>query len=189
MGNSLSDSKTPNIRNRSIFDYSVEDKFGKEVSLKEKFSGSGKRCYIVVNVASQCGLTASNYKELVEIYDKYSERGLEICAFPCNNFGQQEKGTNEECAAFAERKKAKFPVFGKIECSNGEKTHPLFVMLAQDTDAEFCGMLGQGMKWNFTKFLVDSNGIPVKRFSPIDSPKSMEPAIEALLGAANASAQ
>lgn len=107
-----------------------------------------------------------------------SARGLEILAFPCNNFGGQEPGTNEEVKAFAEARGATYPLFGKLECDNGEATHPLYQYLKSSLPN---GILGGGLKWNFAKFLCDKDGFPVKRYLPISNPRSIVPDIEALL--------
>lgn len=105
-------------------------------------------------------------------------RGFEILAFPCNNFGKQEPGTNEEILAFAKSKGATFPVLGKVECENGAATHPVYKYLKSVLDN---GMLGPSLKWNFTKFLCDAEGVPVKRYGPQESPLSFEKDIVALL--------
>mmetsp|Transcript_99891 Transcript_99891/g.196184 ORF Transcript_99891/g.196184 Transcript_99891/m.196184 type:complete len:119 (+) Transcript_99891:225-581(+) len=113
-----------------------------------------------------------------EIYSEYSARGLEILAFPCNNFGGQEPGTNEEVKKFAEDRGATYQLFGKLECDNGEATHPLYKYLKTSLPN---GILGGGLKWNFAKFLCDKDGMPVKRYLPISNPRSIVPDIEELL--------
>jgi glutathione peroxidase len=120
-----------------------------------------------------------NYSELQKLYEKYSDKGLEIFAFPCNNFGKQEPGTNLEVASFASSKGATFPLFGKVECENYDKTHPLFQFLRNSLSG---GILGQSIKWNFTKFLCDANGVPKKRFGPQTNPMSFENDIKELIG-------
>mmetsp|Transcript_3742 Transcript_3742/g.5801 ORF Transcript_3742/g.5801 Transcript_3742/m.5801 type:complete len:126 (-) Transcript_3742:243-620(-) len=113
------------------------------------------------------------------LYEKYSSRGLEILAFPCNRFGQQEPGTNEEILDFARGKGATFPILGKIDCGSVEGvSHPLFLFL---TSRMGNGILGGAIKWNFTKFLCDSDGVPIKRYGPPQSPLSFEKDIETLL--------
>ena len=181
MGNIVSSSDEAAMEQNSIFDFEVEDKFGKMVSLKEKFQNKGKKIFVIVNVASACGLTQSNYAGLVSLYEKFQDKGLEIILFPCNNFGQQEKGSNEECQAFAIKKKVNFPMLGKIECENGEKTHILFKFLKMNSPPELWGILGKKMKWNFTKFVCDEDGKPIMRFGPWDSPASMIPYLEKIL--------
>lgn len=109
-----------------------------------------------------------------------SSKGLEILAFPCNNFGGQEPGSNEEIAEFSTKKGATYPVFGKLECENKDPnlTHPLYRYLKAAVPG---GMLGQGLKWNFAKFLCDANGVPVKRYLPITGPAAIEKDILELL--------
>ena len=104
--------------------------------------------------------------------------GLEILAFPCNNFGGQEPGSNAQIHSFAKSKGANFPILGKIECENGDQTAPVYSFLRNSVK---CGMLGQSLKWNFTKFLCDADGVPVKRYGPTDSPMSFEKDIKKIL--------
>lgn len=110
-----------------------------------------------------------------------SSKGLEILAFPCNNFGAQEPGSNSDVLKFAKSKGATFPVLGKVECENGDQTHPLFVYLKEKQGG---GLLGSALKWNFTKFLCNSEGVPVKRYGPQESPLSFESDIVKLLDGA-----
>lgn len=104
--------------------------------------------------------------------------GLEILAFPCNNFGKQEPGSNLEIKKFATLKGAEYPVFGKLECDNGDSTHPLYMFLKSNVSG---GLLGDGLKWNFAKFLCDADGVPVKRYLPTSSPLSIEKDIVELI--------
>ena len=113
-----------------------------------------------------------------EVYEAYGPKGLEILAFPCNNFGSQEPGTNEEIKKFAEERGATYPLFAKLECDNGNITHPLYKYLKESLPN---GILGGGLKWNFAKFLCDKDGIPVQRYLPVTSPKAIIPDIEKLL--------
>jgi len=161
----------------SIFDFSVENYDGVLVSLN-KYRGHTK-AFVVVNVASKWGLTKRNYAELNSLYAKYKESGLEILAFPCNNFKNQEPGDNYEIQNFAKDiMKAQFPIFGKLECENGDLTHPLFRYLkSADCEGEDKGKI----KWNFSKFLIDEHGIPIKRYGPKDAPLSFTEDIERLL--------
>ncbi|KAK6930596.1 Glutathione peroxidase [Dillenia turbinata] len=123
-------------------------------------------------------LTDTNYKELSALYEKYKDKGLEILAFPCNQFGKQEPGSNEEIEeTVCTRFKAEFPVFDKIEV-NGKNADPLYQFLK----AEKGGFLGDGIKWNFTKFLVNKEGQVVDRFAPTTSPLKINKDIEKLLG-------
>ena len=157
----------------SVYDYSASLTAGSELSL-EKFKG---KALLIVNTASACGFTPQ-YGELQELYAKYRDRGFEVLAFPCNQFGSQENGSDEEIKKFCDLKfNVTFPVFTKVEV-NGKEAHPLFKYLK----AEAPGLLGsKNIKWNFTKFLVDKEGKPVKRYAPKDSPKSFAKDIEKLL--------
>lgn len=147
----------------NIYDFTATDIDGNSVKLGDKYAD---HVCIIVNVASKWGKTAVNYKQLVELFNKYSEtEGLRILAFPCNQFGGQEPGTNEEIKAFAEGYGVKFDMYSKIDV-NGSNAHPLFDYLKSKQG----GTLGNFIKWNFTKFVVDKNGIPVARFGPTDDP-------------------
>uniref|UniRef100_A0A6M2E2V6 Glutathione peroxidase n=1 Tax=Xenopsylla cheopis TaxID=163159 RepID=A0A6M2E2V6_XENCH len=151
---------------KSIYEFSAKDIKGNVVSLS-KYKG---HVCIIVNVASQCGLTANNYKELGELQEKYGEsKGLKILAFPCNQFLNQEPGSPEEIVCFAAERNAKFDFFDKIDV-NGDNAHPLWSYLKLKQP----GTLVNTIKWNFTKFIVDKNGQPVERFSPNVSPLEME---------------
>jgi len=121
-------------------------------------------------------LTPVHYEQLQQLYAKYAEKGLEILAFPCNQFGKQEPGTNEEIKAFVAKKGATFKLFDKVDV-NGKNTHPLFLFLRK----ELKGTLGSSIKWNFTKFLCDRSGKPVKRYGPPTKPLSFEQDIAGLL--------
>ncbi|MBF0107013.1 MAG: glutathione peroxidase [Deltaproteobacteria bacterium] len=133
---------------------------------------------LIVNTASRCGFTPQ-YTGLEALYQKYKNKGLEILAFPCNQFGSQEPGTHEEIAAFCDLNyKTTFPLFEKIDV-NGPKAHPLFKYLT----GALPGLLGtQNIKWNFTKFLIDRDGTPLKRFAPGDRPQKIEKDIIKNLG-------
>ncbi|KAI6699207.1 hypothetical protein NL676_019326 [Syzygium grande] len=161
---------------KSIYDFAVKDIRGNDVSLSE-YSG---KVLLIVNVASKCGLTQSNYKELNTLYEKYKDQGFEILAFPCNQFAGQEPGTNEEiqetaCTMF----KAEFPIFDKVEV-NGKNAVPLYKFLKSQKG----GIFGDGIKWNFTKFLVNREGKVVDRYAPTTSPLKIEKDIQNLLGSA-----
>ncbi|RLM69944.1 putative glutathione peroxidase 2 isoform X1 [Panicum miliaceum] len=161
----------------SIYDIAVKDIRGNDVKLSE-YAG---KVLLIVNVASQCGLTNSNYKELNVLYDKYRTQGLEILAFPCNQFAGQEPGSNEDIQeTVCTRFKAEFPIFDKINV-NGKDAVPLFKYLKSQKG----GFLGDGIKWNFTKFLVDKDGKVVGRYAPTTSPLKIENDIQKLLGTAS----
>ncbi|KAL1191167.1 putative glutathione peroxidase 3 [Cardamine amara subsp. amara] len=160
----------------SIYAISIKDIEGKDVSLS-KFTG---KVLLIVNVASKCGLTQANYKELNILYAKHKSKGFEILAFPCNQFGSQEPGSNKQiketiCGIF----KAEFPVFDKIEV-NGKNTSPLYKFLKEQKG----GLFGDSIKWNFAKFLVDRQGNVVDRYAPTTSPLEIEKDIEKLLASA-----
>ncbi|KAL3633425.1 glutathione peroxidase gpx1 [Castilleja foliolosa] len=158
---------------KTIHDFTVKDIDGTDVSLS-KFKG---KALLIVNVASRCGLTSSNYTELSQIYDKYKTQGLEILAFPCNQFGFQEPGSNSEIKQFAcTRYKAEFPIFDKVDV-NGPFTAPVYQFLKSSAG----GFLGDLIKWNFEKFLVDKNGKVVERYPPTTSPLQIEKDIQKLL--------
>lgn len=144
---------------------------------KEQTSDYADKVLLIVNVASQCGFT-SQYEELQDLYAQFHDQGLEILAFPCNQFGGQEPGTSQQIEAFCStRFGVTFPVFQKTDV-NGANTHPLFEYLKTAAP----GMLGtEAIKWNFTKFLVNRNGLPVKRFASASSPAGIGADIKKLL--------
>ncbi|KAI9118325.1 hypothetical protein K1719_010657 [Acacia pycnantha] len=160
---------------KSIHDFTVKDIDGKDVSLS-KFKG---KVLLIVNVASRCGLTSSNYSELSHVYEKYKAQGFEILAFPCNQFGGQEPGSNPEIKNFAcTRFKAEFPIFDKVDV-NGPTTAPVYQFLKSNSG----GFLGDLVKWNFEKFLVDKNGKVVNRYPPTTSPFQIENDIQKFVAA------
>ncbi|MCX8133093.1 MAG: glutathione peroxidase [Roseococcus sp.] len=131
---------------------------------------------LVVNTASKCGFTPQ-YKGLQALYESHGPRGLEILAFPCDQFGHQEPGTDSEIAAFCEKNfGVTFPLFAKVEV-NGPRAHPLFAWLK----AEKGGFLTDAIKWNFTKFLLDRDGRVRGRFAPTTTPAALVKEVEALL--------
>jgi len=132
---------------------------------------------LVVNVASECGFTPQ-YHELQALHDEFHSQGLEILGFPCNQFGGQEPGNAEQIQVFCNTKfGVTFPMFQKIDV-NGLHTHPLFEYLKSAAP----GLLGtEAIKWNFTKFLIDRNGLPVKRYASTTSPKDIKEDIKKLL--------
>ena len=157
----------------TVHDFSARDLQGRDVAL-DQYQG---KVLLVVNTASKCGFTPQ-YKGLQKLYEDYRDRGLEILGFPCNQFANQEPGSEEEIGSFCEMNYGvSFPMFGKIEV-NGDETHPLFDHLK----AEAPGLLGsKAIKWNFTKFLVDRDGRVVGRYGPKDTPESIAADIEKLL--------
>jgi glutathione peroxidase len=128
-------------------------------------------------VASRCGFTPQ-YEGLEKIYEKYKDKGFLVLGFPCNQFGTQEPGNEAEIKSFCDLNfGVKFPLFSKIDV-NGENTHPLYGYLKK----ELPGVLGsEGIKWNFTKFLVDRQGKPIKRYASTEKPEDLEKDIEGLL--------
>lgn len=137
----------------------------------------GGKAVLVVNTASKCGFTPQ-YKGLETLWQQYKDKGLVIVGFPCNQFGHQEPGDEGAISEFCELNfGVTFPLFKKIEV-NGENTHPLYVELKRRAP----GLLGsQGIKWNFTKFLIGKDGKLVKRFAPTTKPEDLGSEIEALL--------
>jgi glutathione peroxidase len=154
----------PGQKPASVLDFHVKDIDGKDVDLAS-FKG---KVLLVVNTASQCGLTPQ-YKELEAAYEKYKARGFEVLAFPANEFGAQEPGSNEQIKEFcATNYKVSFPLFSKIVVK-GKGIHPLYGFLTSDTtDPKFAGEI----PWNFTKFLVNRKGEVIARFQPQEKPSS-----------------
>lgn len=142
-----------------------------------KLSDFKGKVLLIVNVASKCGFTPQ-YEGLEKLYKKFKDKGFEILAFPCNQFGNQEPGTNEEIKTFCSTKyNVTFRLFDKIEV-NGPNTHPLYKFLK---DAKPGLMGSKDIKWNFTKFLIDRNGNVIERYAPQTTPESIEKDIEKLL--------
>ena len=157
----------------SIYDFSATSIEGNPVEL----NNYKDKVLLIVNTASQCGFTPQ-YQGLQSLYQKYSDRGLVVLGFPCNQFGQQEPGSTSEIQSFCEtRFGVSFPLFEKIDV-NGINAHPLFKYLTKAVP----GILGtEGIKWNFTKFLVDRKGNVIKRYPSMTKPEDLEKEIEALL--------
>ncbi|XP_018566913.1 probable phospholipid hydroperoxide glutathione peroxidase [Anoplophora glabripennis] len=146
----------------SIYEFTAKDINGEEVSL-EKYKG---HVCIIVNVASRCGHTASNYEQFNKLHTLYAdEKGLRILAFPCNQFASQEPGDNKKICEFKKKKNVEFDVFEKIDV-NGKKAHPLWKFLKDKID----GPKGPNINWNFTKFIIDKEGKVVERFKPTVKP-------------------
>lgn len=150
---------------KNFYDYSAVSLQGEEISM-ETYRG---KTVLVVNTASKCGLTPQ-YKGLENLYQRYKDQGLVILGFPCNQFGNQEPGDakaiSEGCLI---NYGVSFPMFAKVNV-NGKYAHPLFVYLRKQLGCIFWNKI----KWNFTKFLIDKNGKPVKRFAPITKPEKIE---------------
>ncbi|BDG35985.1 glutathione peroxidase [Parageobacillus sp. VR-IP] len=157
----------------SVYDFTVKTIRGKEQSLAD-YKG---KVLLIVNTASKCGFTPQ-YKELQELYEQYRDRGFVVLGFPCNQFGHQEPGTEEEIEQFCQvNYGVTFPMFAKVDV-NGENAHPLFQYLKEKAS----GVLGtKVIKWNFTKFLVDRNGNVVARFASQTRPSELKSEIEKLL--------
>jgi glutathione peroxidase len=157
----------------NIYGFKVRDISNHDISM-ESFRG---KTLLIVNVASKCGFTPQ-YKGLEELYKKNASRGLEVLAFPCNQFGGQEPGSEDEIKSFCEMNYGvTFPVFAKIDV-NGANAAPLYSFLKSSAP----GLLGsEAVKWNFTKFLVDKNGQVVKRYAPTDSPEAIGKDLESYL--------
>lgn len=161
------------MNTQPFFDFEVNYLNGQKADL-QKFKG---KTIIVVNTASKCGLTPQ-YEGLEKLYNNYKDKGLVILGFPCNQFGQQEKGNSNEIQEFCQiNYGVSFPMFEKIEV-NGDHTHPIYKYLKSELSG---GLFGSRIKWNFTKFVIDKNGIPAKRFAPTTPPKKMEKFIKEIL--------
>ena len=158
---------------KSIYDYKVDDSQKNPVSLSD-YKG---KTLLIVNVASRCGLTPQ-YKGLQELYSKYSNKDFEILAFPCNQFGAQEPGSNEEIQEFCDINfNVSFKIFDKINV-NGSNASPLFKHLKNEAK----GVMGsEAIKWNFTKFLIDNNGRVIKRYSPQTTPDKIDKDLSKIL--------
>src|SRR5277367_3480722 len=159
----------------SVYPFKAKTIDGKEISLQD-FKG---KALLIVNVASHCGFTPQ-YEGLEKLYEKYKAQGLEVLGFPCNQFGAQEPGTETEIKSFCDLNYGvKFPLFAKVDV-NGEKAHPLYRYLTHDKP----GILGtEAIKWNFTKFLIDKKGEPVKRYASATKPEELEQDVEQVLKA------
>ena len=156
----------------SIYDYSVKAQDGSEVSLAD-YQG---RVLLIVNTATGCGFTPQ-YEGLQDLYEKYQSQGLEILDFPCNQFGHQAPGSDEEITDFCQsRYGVTFRQFKKIEV-NGAGEEPLYTFLKLQKK----GVMGDNIKWNFTKFLVDRKGNVVARFAPTVTPEKIDEQIKELL--------
>jgi len=145
----------------NVFDFSAKLNNGEEKPLAD-YRG---KVLLIVNTASKCGFTPQ-YKGLEELYKQYRPQGLEILGFPCDQFGHQEPGSDQDIRSFCELNYGvSFPLFSKIEV-NGENEHPLYKYLKSEAG----GLLGDDIKWNFTKFLVSRDGKVLDRYAPVTTP-------------------
>ena len=157
----------------NIYDICVQDSRGGEVKMSE----FKNKTLLIVNVASKCGLTPQ-YVGLQKIFDEFKDRNFLVLGFPCNQFGGQEPGSNQEISEFCEiNYSVTFPIFSKIKV-NGPEAHPLFKLLKQDKPGIF---RTQSIKWNFTKFLINNSGKIIERFSPRVEPKYIREESERVL--------
>ena len=156
----------------NIYDFTVNDIDGNEVSMQQ----FKNKVLLIVNTASACGFTPQ-LEGLQKLYDEYKNKDFVVLGFPCNQFKNQDPGTNKEIKTFCSLNYGvTFPMFEKIEV-NGQNAHTLYKFLK----AKKSGLLGNKIKWNFTKFLVDKNGNVVSRFAPTTSPQDIEKHIVELL--------
>ncbi|MDP5275410.1 glutathione peroxidase [Chengkuizengella axinellae] len=158
----------------SVYEYTAKTIKGEEISLKN-YEG---KVILIVNTASECGYTPQ-YKQLQELHETYSEQGLVVLGFPCNQFGEQEPGEESDIERFCELNYGvTFQMFTKVDV-NGEHVHPLFTYLKQEAPSESGA---EDIEWNFTKFLIDKSGKRISRYSPKTNPLEMKNEIEQLLG-------
>jgi len=157
----------------SVYDFKATDIQGQERDLAD-FKG---KVLLIVNTASKCGLTPQ-FEGLEAMYKELHDKGLEILGFPCNQFAQQDKGTDSEIAGFCMKNYGvSFPMFSKIDV-NGDQAHPLYQYLKKEAR----GVLGtQKIKWNFTKFLINQEGKVIKRFAPTTKPEDIAKQVRTLL--------
>jgi glutathione peroxidase len=157
----------------TLYDLSAQLNNGRTKKLAD-YKG---KVLLIVNTASNCGFTPQ-YDGLQSLYDRYKDRGFEVLGFPCDQFGHQEPGSDDEIKSFCQLNYGvTFPLFSKIEV-NGDDAHPVFKFLKSEKGS----LLGDAIKWNFTKFLVDKKGSVVERFAPMTPPSAIESQIEKLLG-------
>jgi glutathione peroxidase len=156
----------------SIYDFTARSLAGADVALKQ-FEG---KVLLIVNTASACGFTPQ-YRGLEALQKAYGSRGFAVLGFPCNQFGRQEPGDAAQIEKFCSSNYAvSFPMFDKIDV-NGDDAHPLYKFLRNEKS----GLLGNSIKWNFTKFLIDRSGKVVARHAPTTAPEALKREIEALL--------
>ena len=153
----------------SIYQYEAELLEGENKSLSD-YQG---KVLLIVNTASKCGFTPQ-FAGLEKLYEKYKDQGFEVLGFPCNQFGGQDPGTNEQIGEYCQRNYGvSFPMFAKVDVK-GPEAHIVFRYLTNNSK----GVLGNGIKWNFTKFLINKNGQVVNRYAPTTKPETLENDIE-----------
>lgn len=158
----------------TVYQYSAETIDGKEKLL----SDYKEKVLLIVNTASQCGFTPQ-FDRLQKLYDTYKDDGFDILGFPCNQFGNQDPGTNDEIQSFCQKNYGvTFQMFSKVEVK-GEKAHPLFIYLTEHAK----GLMSNQIKWNFTKFLINKQGEVIDRFAPQTDPAKIHKEIESALKA------
>lgn len=156
----------------SLYDINIEDQEGKKITLNQYKN----KVLLIVNTATGCGFTPQ-YKGLQKLYDTHAEKGFEILDFPCNQFNNQTPGDNQATNNFCEINfGTTFPRFSKVDV-NGKNESPIYTYLKKAKS----GLLGEKIKWNFTKFLVSKDGTIIKRYAPADKPEKIEKDIIELL--------
>ncbi|MGB9190990.1 MULTISPECIES: glutathione peroxidase [unclassified Acinetobacter] len=156
----------------NIYQFEAELLDGKNKS----FADYEGKVLLIVNTASKCGFTPQ-FAGLEKLYAKYKDQGFEVLGFPCNQFGGQDPGSNEQIGAFCQKNYGvSFPMFAKVDVK-GPEAHILFRYLTNNSK----GILGNGIKWNFTKFLIGKDGKVLNRFAPTTKPEELESEIEAAL--------
>lgn len=156
----------------NFYELSAKRMNGQTIKM-EQYKG---KLLLIVNTASRCGLTPQ-FKELEALYQAYHSKGLEILGFPCNQFANQDSGSNAEIVEFCQLNYGvSFTMFEKIKV-NGRETHPIYCYLKQEAG----GLFGRYIKWNFTKFLVDQEGRVIKRYAPTVKPSKIEKDIQSLI--------
>lgn len=156
----------------SVYDFTVKNIENEDVKL-DKYKG---KVLLIVNVASKCGFTKNNYKQLNDLYSRYKDQGLAILGFPCNQFGHQEPGCDVDIKEFIKKNGVEWDMFAKIDV-NGDDAIPLYHWLKSKQG----GFLIDAIKWNFTKFLINRQGQPVSRYAPNKDPLDFENDVKAEL--------
>lgn len=161
----------------TVYDFEADTIQGSTNKL-EQYRG---KVLLIINTASKCGLTPQ-FEGLEELHNQYKDKGLQIIGFPCNQFGHQDPGSNDEIQEFCQMNYGvSFPMYAKIDVNGGD-THPLY----QHLKSEAPGLMGsKKIKWNFTKFLVNKEGKVIKRFAPATKPEKLAAAIETALGSSS----